>query len=169
MEPSPHNNLRTRRDFLRQASCAAVGTWALTSTIRDLRLINAALAQTSLTGYKAMVCLFLSGGNDANNLIVPTDSTHADYASIRGNLTLPLSSLLTMRTGSSPGDPAYQDADGHTYGFHPSCVELQTLFGEGKVAPVMKSAPWCARSPAPSIWPTPPAPAPRSSFRIAIR
>jgi uncharacterized protein (DUF1501 family) len=114
-----------------------VGTWALTSTIRDLRLINAALGQTSLTGYKALVCLFLSGGNDANNLIVPTDSTHADYASIRGNLTLPLSSLLTLRTGTSSGDPAYQDADGHTYGFHPSCVELQTLFAEDKLATVL--------------------------------
>ncbi|HSI14839.1 MAG TPA: DUF1501 domain-containing protein [Chthoniobacter sp.] len=128
--------LRTRRDFIRQASCAAVGTWALTSTIRDLRLINAAVAQSSMTGYKALVCLFLAGGNDSNNLIVPTDSTYSQYTAIRGNLALPLSSLNTLRTG--PGTaPAYQDADGHTYGFHPSCVELQTLFGEDKLAMVL--------------------------------
>jgi uncharacterized protein (DUF1501 family) len=129
--------LRTRRDFLRRASCAAVGTWALSSTIRDLRLINAAMAQSSMTGYKALVCLFLSGGNDANNWIVPTDSTFADYTSIRGNLALPLTSLHTMRTGTSTSDPAYQDADGHTYGFHPSCPELATLFGEHKLTSVM--------------------------------
>jgi uncharacterized protein (DUF1501 family) len=131
--------LTTRRDFLRQASCAAVGTWALTSTIRDLRLINAALAQSpaSITGYKALVCLFLGGGNDANNWIVPTDTTtYANYSSIRGNLALPQSSLLPLRTGVSGASPAYVDADGHTYGFHPSCIELQTLFGEGKLAPV---------------------------------
>jgi len=126
--------LRTRRNFLRQVSCAAVGTWALTSTIRDLRLINAAIAQAPAPGYKALVCVFLSGGNDANNWIVPTDTpTYAEYASIRGLLALPQSSLLPLRTGPSAGDPAYVDADGHSFGFHPNCPELQTLFGEGKL------------------------------------
>ncbi len=131
--------LQTRRDFFRQASCAAVGTWALTNTIRDLRLINAAVAQTGVnTGYKALVCIFLSGGNDANNWIVPTDDdTYADYASIRGNLAIPKAALHTLRAGPNPGDSAYQDADGHTYGFHPSCVELQTLFGQGKLVPIL--------------------------------
>jgi uncharacterized protein (DUF1501 family) len=128
--------LTTRRDFFRQASCAAVGTWALTSTIRDLRLINAAVAQSGdFSDYKALVCLFLSGGNDSNNWIVPTDTTtYGSYGSIRGNLAIPQSSLHPLRTGPSGGDPAYQDGDGHTYGFHPSCVELQTLFGEDKLA-----------------------------------
>jgi uncharacterized protein (DUF1501 family) len=131
-------HLRTRRDFFRQACCAAVGTWALSSTIRDLRLINAAMAQqVPPTDYKALVCLFLSGGNDANNWLVPTDTaTYSQYASIRGILTLPQSSLLTLRTGPSGGDPAYVDAAGHTYGFHPTCPELQTLFGEGKLATI---------------------------------
>jgi uncharacterized protein (DUF1501 family) len=132
------SHLRTRRSFLRQASCAAVGTWALSSTIRDLRLINAAMAQQlPPTDYKALVCLFLSGGNDSNNWIVPTDTaTYTQYSSIRGILTLPQSSLLTLRTGPSAADPAYVDAAGHTYGFHPTCPELQTLFGEGKLASV---------------------------------
>jgi uncharacterized protein (DUF1501 family) len=126
---------RTRRDFIRQASCAAVGTWAIKSTLRDLRLINAAVAQSSLTGYKALVCLFLSGGNDANNWIVPTTtSDYTAYSDLRGILALPQSSLLPLRTGTSGSSPAYQDADGHTYGFHPSCPELQTLFGEDKLA-----------------------------------
>ena len=124
----------TRRDFIRQASCAAVGTLALKSTIRDLRLINAAVAQSSLTGYKALVCLFLSGGNDANNWIVPTDTTtFADYTSIRGNLALPESSLLPLYNVGTSGSK-YTDAAGHTYGFHPSCPELRTLFGEDKLA-----------------------------------
>lgn len=126
----------TRRDFIRQASCAAVGTWAIKNTIRDLRLIRSAVAQTGTnTGYKALVCLFLAGGNDANNWVVPTDTTtYNAYANIRGNLTLPKTSLLTMRTGTSGASPAYSDADGHTYGFHPSCPELRTLFGEDKLA-----------------------------------
>ena len=125
--------LSTRRDFLRQASCAAVGTLALKNTIRDLRLINAAMAQTGVTSsYKALVCIFLGGGNDANNWIVPTDTTtYADYSAIRANLALPQGSLLSLySTGTTP----YVDAAGHTYGFHPSCPELQTLFGEDKLA-----------------------------------
>ena len=127
--------LATRRDFLRQASCAAVGTMAVKSTIRDLRLINAAVAQTGLTGYKALVCVFLGGGNDSNNWIVPTDSeTYDQYTGIRGNLALPTSSLHTLRTGTSLASPAYQDADGHSYGFHPACPDLRTLFGEDKLA-----------------------------------
>jgi len=125
----------TRRGFIRQANCAAVGTWALASTIRDLRLMNAAIAQQPLGGYKALVCLFLSGGNDANNWIVPTDTTTYDaYTSIRGNLSLPTSALHSLH---SSGTTPYQDADGHTYGFHPSCGELRTLFGEDKLAMVM--------------------------------
>lgn len=125
----------TRRGFIRRANCAAVGTWALTSTIRDLRLMNAAIAQQPPSDYKALICLFLSGGNDANNWIVPTDPTTYDaYTSIRGNLALPSSALLNLHsTGTTP----YQDADGHTYGFHPSCSELRTLFGEDKLAMVM--------------------------------
>ncbi len=132
-EPLPSH--QTRRDFIRRASCAAVGTWALTSTIRDLRLINAAMAQSPAPGYKALVCVFLSGGNDANNWIVPTDTpSYAEYSSIRGILALPQSSLLSLRTGPNAGDPTYMDADGHNFGFHPNCGELQTLFGEGKLA-----------------------------------
>src|SRR5215217_9751413 len=98
MSSDPSLHLRSRRDFIRQASCAAVGTLALSATLRDLRLINSAMAQTGVnTGYKALVCLFLSGGNDSNNLIVPTDtSTFDSYLSIRANLALPRSSLLPL-------------------------------------------------------------------------
>ena len=138
MNSEQHPHLRTRRDFLRQASCAAVGTIALKSIIRDLRLINAAMAFDTPTDYKAMVCIFLGGGNDSNNWIVPTDSaTYNAYTSIRGNLTLPQSSLLPLRTGPGGSDPLYVDADGHTYGFHPGCSKLQTLFGEDKLAVLM--------------------------------
>src|SRR5947207_1907707 len=63
LQPSPPMSfeeqkvqLLTRRNFLRRASCAAVGTWALSSTIRDLRLINSAMAQAAPpTDYKALV------------------------------------------------------------------------------------------------------------------
>ncbi|MEZ5385128.1 MAG: DUF1501 domain-containing protein [Prosthecobacter sp.] len=129
--------INTRRRFLRNSAYTALGATAIGSTLRDLNLVSSVMAADTFTDYKALVCLFLSGGNDANNWIVPTDTESFDeYTSIRGNLALPLSSLHTLRTGSSGSDPAYADADGHTLGFHPSCQELQTLFGEGKLSTI---------------------------------
>src|SRR5215469_5641112 len=83
----------TRREFIRRATCATLGTAAMTSTIQDLRFMNAAVAQTGITDYKALVCIFLYGGNDSNNLIIPTiPSEYADYSAIRTDvLAIPLS------------------------------------------------------------------------------
>src|SRR5260221_1546563 len=88
MEKQPPSVLN-RRDFIRQAACAAVGTAALTSAIRDLRFMNAAVAQSNIgpNDYKALVCIFLAGGNDSNNLIIPTiTSEYNNYAAIRGDI-----------------------------------------------------------------------------------
>jgi uncharacterized protein (DUF1501 family) len=124
-----HKNISvlTRRQFIRQAACAALGTAAMTSAIRDLRFMNSAVAQSNVSGYKALVCIFLQGGNDSNNLIIPTiQSQYNNYASIRTPiLAIPQSAILPVTS---------MDSDGNTYGLHPSCPELQTLFGEGKLA-----------------------------------
>src|SRR5437763_12467318 len=98
MEPNPNSVLKTRREFIRQAACAAIGTTAMTATIRDLRFMNAAVAQTGISDYKALVCIFMAGGNDSNNLIVPTiTSEYNNYAAIRGSvLALSQSSFLPI-------------------------------------------------------------------------
>ena len=119
----------THRDFLRRAACAAVGTAALSASIRDLRFMNAAVAQSNIPpgDYKALVCLFLSGGNDANNLILPTlQSEYDNYATIRTPvLAIPQGAILPVNA---------LNVAGLTFGLHPACPELQTLFGEGKLA-----------------------------------
>ena len=124
---NPSTLLQTRRHFLRQAACAALGASGLVNTIWDLRRINAATAIGSTpTDYKALVCLFLYGGNDGNNVLVPTDTlSYASYAAARQDLALPASSLLPISPRTS---------DGRTYGLHPSLPELQTLFSTGKLA-----------------------------------
>ena len=79
----------SRRHFIRQAACAAVGTTSIASTVWNLRAINAATAQAinSTSDFRALVCLFLYGGNDANNMVVPIDNTtYAAYATARGPL-----------------------------------------------------------------------------------
>jgi uncharacterized protein (DUF1501 family) len=126
--PSPKGTTlgATRRDFIRTAACAAVGTTALTSSILDLKMIGAAAAATVPTDYKALVCIFLYGGNDGNNLLIPTDaSTYSNYAAARSALTITQSQALPIQPLTN---------DGHTYGLHPSCPELQSLFNGGKCA-----------------------------------
>lgn len=118
---------QSRREFIRQAACAAIGTAAMTYAIRDLRFMNAALAQSNVADYKALVCVFLQGGNDSNNLVIPTiSSEYNDYAAIRTPvLAIPQSLALPLQPDNS---------DGHDYGLHPACPELAALFQEGKLA-----------------------------------
>src|SRR6266536_2518503 len=108
METNPFSLRRTRRDFIRQAACAALGTAGLSVAIRDLRLINAAMAATPVTDYKALVCIFLSGGNDSNNLVIPLIQSEYDiYKNGRLTLAIPQASILPI----SP-----LNSDGHSYG-----------------------------------------------------
>jgi len=120
-----------RRGFIRQAACAALGTGALSAAIGDLRLINSAAAQSAINDYKALVCIFLAGGNDSNNLIIPTiQAEYDDYAAIRSDvLALPISGAPNVALPLSP-----LSSDGHDYGLHPACPELATLFHESKLA-----------------------------------
>jgi uncharacterized protein (DUF1501 family) len=136
MEPHEYPSLRTRRSFIRQGVCAALGTAAMTNVLRDLRYINSAVAQTvgGITDYKALICIFLQGGNDANNLFIPTiPAEWSSYASIR---------TPVLAIPNSDGGPATALAlnnltqDGHTYGIHPACPELQSLFNSGTLAVV---------------------------------
>jgi uncharacterized protein (DUF1501 family) len=121
------NSELTRRDFVRRAACAAVGTVALHATLRDLRLMNTAVAQSNIpTGdYKALICIFLAGGNDSNNLVIPTiQSEWNNYAAIRTPvLALPLSG---GPYNVLPINPLV--GDGHNYGLHPACPELAAMF-----------------------------------------
>src|SRR6476646_2784600 len=98
MEQKPVSLLQTRRQFIRQAACAALGSSALTCAIRDLRFMNSAVAQSNAQDYKALVCIFLSGGNDSNNLILPTIQEEYDsYATIRTPvLAIPQSAILPI-------------------------------------------------------------------------
>jgi uncharacterized protein (DUF1501 family) len=116
----------SRRRFIGRA-CAAVGATGMLSALAQLRMIGAVAADSSPTDYKALVCLFLYGGNDSNNLLVPVDNaSYQIYATDRTVLALPQSSLLpiTPKTYS----------DGRQWALHPSLVEVQQLFGQGSLA-----------------------------------
>jgi uncharacterized protein (DUF1501 family) len=123
--------MTTRRDFLRASACALGGA-ALASTVESFGLLDA-YAQ-SQTGYRALVCVFLNGGNDGNNVIVPLDQTSFNqYNSVRSGAGLALSqaSLLAVNPPSQ----------GRQFGFHPNMPEMQSLFNQGKLAVVCNTGP----------------------------
>jgi uncharacterized protein (DUF1501 family) len=134
---SEHRMMMARRRFL--AQCGAMGTLAAVSSIDQLGLASA-LAQSS-GGYKALVCVFLYGGNDANNMVIPYDA--ADYNAyqtirgplLQGGLALDQSTLLKITPKS---------AGGKNYGLHPNLVELQGLFNAGQMAVLTNVGPLLA-------------------------
>ncbi len=112
----------TRREFL----CRSLGAFgAAMLAFERFGLLNA-LAQSA--DYKALVCIFLNGGNDSGNMIIPYDD-YSTYAAAResSGLAIPQSSLL--RTGVVP-------RIGAEFGFHPSLTGLHDLWGQGKLAVV---------------------------------
>ena len=149
----------SRRKFLGEASCAALGSTSVLSTILNLQMANNAVACTGggPADRKTLVCLFLSGGCDSYNLLVPADTSpsndgpYDDYAAARTNLALshPDKSPVIFNPQDPPGSQianpnilplndgpagsAYTDAQGRSYGIHPSCTRLKELF-EGSVA-----------------------------------
>ena len=112
----------SRREFLRRSCCTAAAGFAAASFNR-FGLMNA-LAQNT-QDYKALVCIFLFGGNDSNNLVVPLDASgYASYQKIRASIALSQGSLLPI-TPPSIGSP---------FGFHPRFTELQSLFKNKQLA-----------------------------------
>lgn len=119
----------TRRDFIR-LSCCSAATLSTLAGLGRFGMMSALAAGPTCTDYKALVCIFLFGGNDSNNLIVPTDSRYTNYQTARGanqtmgGLALAQSSLLHLNPGTS----------GMTYGMHPAAPELQGLYNSNNLA-----------------------------------
>jgi uncharacterized protein (DUF1501 family) len=106
-----------RRSFIKYASLAAAGNMI---GLKQFGALNA-LAQTT-PSYKALVCIFLFGGNDANNMVIPYDSAdYTNYATLRGDLALPQSGLLPLTPLPN-------------FALHPNMPEVQALFNSGNAA-----------------------------------
>jgi len=129
----------SRRDFLRRTTCAALSAAAAQATIRRLGLVNLYARPTTPSDYRALVCIFLDGGNDSNNMIVPSDSAHYnEYLAAR-----PLSSGIGLdaATLQQIGTPPSFNGTGRTFGLHPSMPELQSLYLQNRLAVVCNVGP----------------------------
>jgi len=119
-----HTLETTRRRWL-MGSGATLASALGAGTLGNL-LLHAKPAYAA--DYKALVCVFLYGGNDGMNMIVPNDTArYNQYAGVRGGLAIPKASLASLA--------------GVNYGLHPSMSALGTAWSDGHLAPVFNVGP----------------------------
>jgi uncharacterized protein (DUF1501 family) len=131
------SNPINRRQFIGQASCAAVGSTSILSTLLNLRLAGSAAAQTlpaapNTDDFRALVCLFFAGGQDSYNMLMPCGNEHAAYVTTRGGI---------HDDAANPGGLALAQGEilslgnsGMLLGLHPSMTGLRDLYTQGKLA-----------------------------------
>jgi uncharacterized protein (DUF1501 family) len=122
----------SRRNFIAQAG--ALGAAGLVGNLGQWG-VRAVSAQ-SLSDYKALVCVFLFGGNDSNNTVIPYDN-YGSYSAVRttaSNINIPKDQLLQISPPSA----------GAKFGLHPNLGPLQTLFNAGNLAVVVNAGPLLA-------------------------
>ena len=132
LQPDTH----TRRAFLRRAGQLAF-TGAALPTALNLAAMGEAAAFTA-TDYKALVCVFMYGGNDYANTVVPYDNANYDlYSTIRGGGVgrtaggIALGQADMTPTLLAPTTPL---ANGVQYALHPAMTGIAGLFNNGKAA-----------------------------------
>ncbi|YCM44126.1 DUF1501 domain-containing protein [Verrucomicrobiaceae bacterium 227] len=127
---SAYKNL-SRRSFFGESACAALGSTSVMSTLLNLKMANNAVAAglpPDPDDRRSLVCLFLHGGIDSYNVLVPSDTTrYADYAAARTNLALPNFDPANPTTTLRPIIQT-SNGDGQDYGIHPAMAEMQELF-----------------------------------------
>lgn len=132
----------SRRDFLR-AGCGVLACGGAQALFPQLGLIPTALAGTPAPGYKALVCLYLDGGNDAWNLLLPGDAAaHAKYVTARNGLYNATSNTGGLGiphwsgSGVIPNQTlaASLPIGGGQYAVNPFAPELAQLFGQNRLA-----------------------------------
>ena len=121
------NHVITRRSLLRMGA-GTLGLLGCGGRLARLGLLNAQVVEPT-PDYKAVVCIFLMGGNDSNNMVVPIQTAlqgYGAYQAVRGSpLGLTMPSLAQIAT---PG--------GDVYGLHPSLAPLHALYQRNRLAVV---------------------------------
>src|SRR6185295_16420013 len=154
---------QSRRTFMKSTGCA-LSAAALVSTLDQLNLVQARVQDQPevASDYKALVCIFLFGGNDCNNTIIPLDSEYNNYFNVRNGagLAIPQASLLPLPNSTGGG--------GRPFGMHPNLSpevanpalakglldiwnagRLAVLFNTGNLVQPLTRAQYLAGSPKP--------------------
>lgn len=124
----------SRREFVKRAS-ALTFAGAGAPFALNLAAIGAAAAQGA-PEYRAIVCLFLFGGNDHTNTIIPYDpAEHTQYVNSRASIAFARDALTPTATApvASQG--------GRPFAFHPALTSFKSLYDLGKLAVVANVGP----------------------------
>lgn len=130
---------QSRRDFIRQSACASLGVTGLVNALAQSRLMAAAASTVNTNDYKAMVCVFLGGGNDSNNMLIPLglSEPRTDYEAGRGALALDGADLHPLNLDALHSQVAFTPnygGDVPTMGVHPNAKPMADLFNSGKLS-----------------------------------
>jgi uncharacterized protein (DUF1501 family) len=134
----------SRRDFVRGGACM-IAAGGVSSFVPKLNLMGEALAQTGVgTGYKALVCLYLGGGNDSWNMLIPTGAnasgqySHAEYVTARNGLytatTTAGLAIPRVTTGGALPPAIALTNQGGNLGVNPFAPELAALYNSGRLS-----------------------------------
>jgi uncharacterized protein (DUF1501 family) len=127
INPAEH----TRRAFLRRAGHLAIAGTAMPFALNLAAIGDAAALGAPSGDYKALVCVFLFGGNDYANTLVNFDTaSYAKYSTIRGAIALPSDAALAL----TELRPTAALPDGRKYALNPKMTKLAALFDGGKMA-----------------------------------
>jgi len=114
----------SRRHFLNRCGSLALGSSSALATLTGLQLAHAQTQTNS--DYKALVCVFLFGGNDAFNMVVPRSTTaYANYAATRQDLKVEQNALIAINSNQQ---------NGVDYGLHPALSDIANLYNQQKLA-----------------------------------
>ena len=135
---------QNRRDFFLRTGCATLGYAAFHAGVEKFGLISALAQSAAPTDYKALVCVFMGGGNDSNNMVIPYAGTwRTQYDTARGPAGLAIAQAAL--------NPITPPAIGQQFALHPNLNQnyltygsLNSLWGQGKVAVVCNTGPLVA-------------------------
>ncbi len=126
---SPHKkNFQSRRTFIKNSGCAALGVTTLFSSLINMKAIASAAfdKKDDFTDYKALVCILLNGGADSHNMLIPRGmNEYNEYLTTRSNLAIPQSQIIPL---------THNPIGGKLFGMHPGMPQTANLFNSGKLA-----------------------------------
>jgi uncharacterized protein (DUF1501 family) len=145
------HSILSRRQVLRRLGAIGAGTAAAPWLMNLAAMAPARAAGTS--GYRALVCLYMYGGNDAYNTVLPTDTDSWNaYIAARGSDTDPVS-LSAVGTAPAKGGSSFnaqlggvlpftpRNAQGRTFALHPQLSAVRDLFNAGRLGIVANVGP----------------------------
>jgi len=118
--------LKTRRDFLKKSISSIAAISPLMGLLSSLEKLEAA----DINGdYKAIVCVLLEGGCDSFNMVVPTNSSaYADYKTIRGDIAVNQSDLISFTHTNENG------LNSKSYGMRNNMSQMSQLFNDKRLS-----------------------------------